>query len=153
MTRTALYRHFDVDGVLLYVGITDFLSERERQHAASASWFELVSKTTIEWCSCRAHALALEAVAVRYERPQFNVIHSGRPEHQPVQDPLGVELIDVVERFLDQAQMTPTAFGKHVMGDPCFVSRLRDGLDYRHSTEKRVLSFVANNQTEMSEVP
>lgn len=76
MSRTALYRHFDAEGCLLYVGISDCLSERDKQHAATAHWHESVEKTETEWCICRDHALALERVAITYERPLHNIKHN-----------------------------------------------------------------------------
>lgn len=72
MTRTALYRHFDADGALLYVGITDCLPERDKHHTATSSWHGQVHKTETQWCLSRGHALALERVAIQYEGPAHN---------------------------------------------------------------------------------
>ena len=72
MTRTALYRHYDAAGALLYVGITDCLSGRDKQHAATAHWHADVARTETEWCVSRDHALALESVAVQFEAPLHN---------------------------------------------------------------------------------
>ncbi len=79
MTRTALYRHFDADGVLLYVGITDCLSQRDRQHAASSGWHAKVVRTETQWCLSREHAADLERVAVKHEKPLHNVQLSELP--------------------------------------------------------------------------
>lgn len=73
MPRTALYRHFDAEGRLLYVGISECLGERDRQHAATAHWHGDVARTETQWCLSREHALALERVAIQFEAPAHNV--------------------------------------------------------------------------------
>jgi hypothetical protein len=80
MTRCALYRHYDADNRLLYVGVTDCLSVRDRQHAATAVWHDKVARTETQWCLSRAHALALEAVAIVHEGPLYNVVHARKPK-------------------------------------------------------------------------
>ena len=72
MSRTALYRHFDADNRLLYVGITCDLSSRNAAHERGAEWFPQVSTTTVQWLDDRDHAAALEAVAIRFEAPKHN---------------------------------------------------------------------------------
>jgi len=73
MPRTALYRHYDAEGRLLYVGVTDCLTERDKQHASKSVWHKDVARTDTEWCLSRDHAFALERVAIEYERPLHNV--------------------------------------------------------------------------------
>lgn len=73
MSRTALYRHFDGSGRLLYVGITDCLHERDRQHAATKRWHADVVRTETQWCLSREHAADLERVAIKHEAPLHNV--------------------------------------------------------------------------------
>lgn len=72
MARTALYRHFDASDRLLYVGITDCLSIRDKQHAATAHWHENVARTETEWCVSREAAVFAEARAIATERPLHN---------------------------------------------------------------------------------
>lgn len=76
MTRTAIYRHFDADGTLLYVGITDGLSRRGKQHAKGAAWVGDVSTSTAQWFPDRDAALLAEADAIRADRPLHNRIHA-----------------------------------------------------------------------------
>jgi hypothetical protein len=47
-------------------------------------------------------------------------------------------LLREIEAFLEDTGMTPTAFGLQVMGDKGFVHRLREGRDFRNSTEQRI---------------
>lgn len=70
-----LYRHFNTDGTLLYVGITNHIETRTKQHKRSSSWFSEVASTTVEDLPSRDHALALERVAIEHESP----LHNGKP--------------------------------------------------------------------------
>jgi excinuclease UvrABC nuclease subunit len=88
MTRTALYRHFDAAGQLLYVGISLNSIQRTAAHR-SKDWFELIARIEIIWLPTRAHALAAEAIAIARENPLWNV---SRPSEDqwPGLRPLGV---------------------------------------------------------------
>lgn len=77
---TALYRLFDGDGVLLYVGITDGVKARFAQHAATKPWWPEVARKTVEWHPTREAAAVAEAQAIRAENPARNV--QGHPEAQ-----------------------------------------------------------------------
>lgn len=71
--RCALYRHFDDQDVLLYVGITDTLGERTNNgHARSSDWVQFAERAEAEWYDSREEASAAEREAVRGERPVFN---------------------------------------------------------------------------------
>lgn len=76
----SLYRHWDADGVLLYVGITAKLKVRERQHEATSRWWGLRAETTLEEYPSRAAAEAAEALAIKTERPLFNVAGNDDPD-------------------------------------------------------------------------
>jgi hypothetical protein len=59
---TALYRHFDDEGRLLYVGISLSPTYRLSQHRVSSSWFVRISRISVEWFHNRDTALeALQA--------------------------------------------------------------------------------------------
>jgi len=71
--RTALYRFYDADDCLLYVGITDNPRARFKKHAAEKSWWGKVSTREIEWLSSRHEAEVAELTAIYRERPLHNV--------------------------------------------------------------------------------
>lgn len=75
MTRTALYRFFNADDLLLYVGITENVEQRWTTHAAQKSWWPEVANKTVEWCADRTEALAREKRAIVAECPLYNVVH------------------------------------------------------------------------------
>ncbi|WP_435110204.1 GIY-YIG nuclease family protein [Nocardiopsis synnemataformans] len=80
MSKTALYRFFDKDGQLLYVGITERLGQRWLNHAQKKPWWDDVHIQTAEWFPERALAAEAEKLAIRSEHPKYNSSHSRRWE-------------------------------------------------------------------------
>lgn len=74
--RTALYRHFDAEGVLIYVGITDSMPKRTDQHRRNSAWFQFVADTTTEMFDTRTAASNAEREAIKTEGPVFNDTHN-----------------------------------------------------------------------------
>lgn len=72
-TPTALYRLFDADGALLYIGISGDLKARFARHAAVKSWWPHVARKTVEWHLTRAEAAEAELKAITAEHPQHNI--------------------------------------------------------------------------------
>lgn len=69
--RTALYRHFNVLGQLLYVGVSLSVVTRLSQHR-DARWFEDIARIDVKWFPTRREALHAEAVAIWQENPKWN---------------------------------------------------------------------------------
>ena len=61
---TALYRYFDADELLLYVGISKQPINRLGQHRQDKSWWEQISTVRIERYRTRAEALDAERDAI-----------------------------------------------------------------------------------------
>jgi hypothetical protein len=70
--RTALYRLFDAEGVLLCVGIAKDVRKRWRMHEWEKTWWHLVSDSHIDWFPSRSDARAAELAAMRNESPLYN---------------------------------------------------------------------------------
>ena len=68
----AVYRFFDADDGLLYVGISDSLGTRFGAHRNTAWWPKAV-RNTVQWYDTRAQALAAEYKAITTESPQYNI--------------------------------------------------------------------------------
>lgn len=79
----SLYRFFDADDRLLYVGITTSGSARLAQHSRDKEWFSTVSRATFEHFATREDALAAEKAAIKAERPAYNLRHSLAPPVPP----------------------------------------------------------------------
>jgi hypothetical protein len=75
-TRCALYRHYDDDGVLLYVGISDRPVQRGKSHARHASWVQFAARIDAIWLANRTAAEEAEVTAIRVEQPVFNVANA-----------------------------------------------------------------------------
>jgi hypothetical protein len=67
-----LYRHFNSDGVLLYVGISLSSVYRLSQHRDVSPWYDEISRVDIEKFSCREDALHAERHAIIKEAPLYN---------------------------------------------------------------------------------
>lgn len=79
-----LYRHFDGDGVLLYVGISLFALRRLAAHERTCGWWATVRRIEIAPYRTRAEAAAAEIHAIKNERPRFNQQHHPEPVEPPV---------------------------------------------------------------------
>ena len=60
--KTQLYRHFDVDKKLLYVGISLNTFARLSQHKDHSQWFEQIKTVTLENFDTREEAMAAEKI-------------------------------------------------------------------------------------------
>jgi predicted GIY-YIG superfamily endonuclease len=78
---TDLYRHFDADGTLLYVGISLSAIARLKQHKNAAGWRGKIAQVTIETLPSREAALDAESAAIKTERPLWNKHHATRTEN------------------------------------------------------------------------
>lgn len=76
VSRTGLYRLYDADDTLLYVGIAVDPSVRWRVHAGEKTWWHEVTRKTVEWHSTRLEAEAAEVAAIVTESPRYNVENS-----------------------------------------------------------------------------
>lgn len=77
--RTALYRYFDADGGLLYIGISNDPDFRWKDHLYGSSrrnWPSEAVRRTVEWHDSRPLALKAETDAIKAERPRHNGTHN-----------------------------------------------------------------------------
>jgi excinuclease UvrABC nuclease subunit len=71
---TYVYRAYDDDGRLLYVGLTDYVEHRMRAHLRAGSlWLDHLAQLVVEK---RRNAAAAEREAIKTEWPLYNVQHS-----------------------------------------------------------------------------
>ncbi|MFF8840492.1 GIY-YIG nuclease family protein [Streptomyces sp. NPDC015130] len=77
---TALYRFFDAESRLLYVGITSRLRVRMTEHARdyAGTWWPEVDKRSVDWYPTRTDAGQAERTAIKDEQPLHNVLHTPR---------------------------------------------------------------------------
>lgn len=71
-----LYRHYDPNGDLLYVGVSLVPLRRQEKHRGVAAWRNMICRILIEPFDTREAALAAEEAAIRIEFPKFNLMHN-----------------------------------------------------------------------------
>ena len=71
--KCALYRHFDAEGTLLYVGISLRPFSRFKEHNTHSGWADQIANMAIEYFPTRMEAMAAEIKAVQEESPLYNI--------------------------------------------------------------------------------
>ena len=76
---TKLYRHYDADGTLLYIGISLRAAYRLSQHMAVSHWADRIARITVEQHPNRPAAELAETTAINQEKPLFNIAKVKKP--------------------------------------------------------------------------
>ena len=101
---TSLYRYFDKNGVLLYVGITGRGIARNAEHNKTQPWWQYVARQEVDHFRSRDEALSAERITIETYRPPFNQRHN--PEWPEVRDAyLALVATNRVPRVTVQAQI------------------------------------------------
>ena len=75
--KITLYRYFDSEGLLLYVGITGDNTKRQSAHKRSSFWFGEICSATFEHFDTRTEAEQAETNAITREKPMYNIAKRG----------------------------------------------------------------------------
>lgn len=95
---TDLYRHFDVDGNLLYVGISYSAFQRSKDHLRHSHWSEEIRTITIEKFDTREDALNAERISIDTHAPKYNIVNNkSRYEKKPLRTDTTLPLHKVAE--------------------------------------------------------
>lgn len=78
----AVYRMYDGQERLLYVGCTGNIGRRITEHALKR-WFPLVDTIKLEWFPTQDAAYLAEVRAIRHEHPQYNKADREPPRGKP----------------------------------------------------------------------
>lgn len=70
----SLYRLYDSEGNLLYVGISLTAADRLSQHRSQQSWWHKVASVTLEQHPDRAAVQEAERLAIQTEHPRYNIV-------------------------------------------------------------------------------
>lgn len=91
-SETSVYLLRDSAGDMLYVGVTDDVERRFREHARNKDWWPLVHRRSVLVFPDRHSALAWEAALIEALLPQFN--QTGAAHQQRKRDlHEGIELV------------------------------------------------------------
>ena len=83
MTRTVVYRHYDAEGRLLYVGAARSFGNRTQTHLREAEWVSQSVRAEAVFYPTREEALDAEMAAIRSEKPIYNAVRNGRSLAKP----------------------------------------------------------------------
>lgn len=90
MERHILYRWYNTNDELLYVGITKNAYNRHKQHIREKEWcvFEELKETKYEYFDSRENLIEAEKNAIILEKPKYNVTHNDNPiQYKKVTEP------------------------------------------------------------------
>ena len=73
---TILYKHYDKEDNLLYIGVTEDITRRNSEHKCSSPWFKNVVRISEEIFESRDIALTEEKNQIAAEVPCFNSMHN-----------------------------------------------------------------------------
>lgn len=158
-----LYRHFDKDGNLLYVGISLSVIQRLSQHKNCSPWYHKIAKIEVETFDDRASALVAEKKAIIEEHPIYNK-YRPKPEYlekktkaQNSRDALTKQIVEFkptytvqeaahllhvsilqIKEWVDSGQMGAIITSKH------FDKRLQTESKKRMITGWQMIDFLEN---------
>ena len=99
-----LYRHWDVHGCLLYVGISGASLQRLLAHRSLSPWYQDIATVTIEKFETRAAACRAEAAAIKSEMPAYNVDFTPRDFQREVGAAMEPEVFNFKRALSDLMQ-------------------------------------------------
>lgn len=105
---TSVYRFFDKDGTLLYVGITSSGMERFYTHSRLAPWWLMATTVQLEHHASREAALERESYLIKVEKPVWNQAGRLREDGsvpQPVVGRMLDELDPIRPRVVTKAEV------------------------------------------------
>ncbi|WIB72599.1 GIY-YIG nuclease family protein [Curtobacterium sp. MCBD17_026] len=94
-----LYRFYDADDALLYVGITNDVVTRFRVHRRQSTWWTAALRCDWRVYGSRESAAAAEAAAIQLEKPRHNAIQP--PVPAPAMSAAATDRADLL-RALDE---------------------------------------------------
>jgi hypothetical protein len=151
-----LYRHFDADGRLLYIGISLEPIIRLRRHRQS-SWAADIRRIEVMTYPDRASAELAETNAIQSELPVHNVLKRRVPKiahpkriSEPLKslrepNPDQMRMIGEVDRYCERLGISVTTFGMKAGQSGRFYKRLVAGRRSFSETLASVRQYMRDN--------
>jgi len=119
-----LYRHFDKDGQLLYVGISFGAIARLQAHKRDADWFDNIARVEIQKFRTMEAAKKAERKAIQREKPIHN-------RHRYIEKPKKKVRKEVVKRVAKPKRMPvphdrPSTYEKYVAESAVELKKIED---------------------------
>lgn len=135
-----LYRFYDANSVLLYIGITRNPPARFKGHATEKSWWDMVAHIKMETLGSRDELAAAERYAIITEVPRYNVTHNDRRKDLNA-DPMYKAAMNALENLMDL-----TRYELHeIQSDGAPERLLGDGEDPDAVTEITRIGLLRHN--------
>jgi predicted GIY-YIG superfamily endonuclease len=77
---TFLYRLYDSEDQLIYVGVSKSAVRRLEQHLRDKPWADQIARQTAQAYPSRDAAIEAERQAIQKEKPKKNILHNKTPE-------------------------------------------------------------------------
>lgn len=130
----ALYRYFDKDNRLLYVGISSSFFDRNNTHAMQSSWIHQAAKVTIEWYETRSEVESQEIYAIQNEHPLHNKAHSVLPflahlneiEFKKLNDDFHLAISEKIDLLINESFELIDGFSSESINYWAFVNAIYD---------------------------
>ena len=74
--RTALYKHKNADGHIIYVGVAKNIGARSAQHLGNSEWQAEITSIDVEWYANSLLAELMEIKLIKSLRPKYNRAHN-----------------------------------------------------------------------------
>ena len=142
MTRTALYRHYDDVGALLYVGVSLRPMMRLDEHMRSAEWRGEIARVDLEWFPTTSDALAAEREAIGAEAPQKNI---NKPAAFAARHDLDHKILHEIDDYARRRGVSPQSVCRAALSDTRGLQRFTARLAAVAKDEKRLRAFMSEN--------
>lgn len=119
---TQLYRHYDTNGRLLYVGISLNVLNRTAAHESNTPWFLEVVRIEIDHYPSRDEASRAERAAIRREHPKYNTVDQLKavmPRIKYTLDVPPMPIKDVAEKVASSPEAIATKRGAFTINSWC----------------------------------
>jgi len=91
--KTALYKHKNADGHIIYVGVAKNIGARSAQHLDNSEWQAEIASIDVEWYENSLLAELMEIKLIKSLRPKYNRAHNNNK-------PLNYALHQRIDSFL-----------------------------------------------------
>lgn len=146
--RHQLYRLYDADNNLLYVGITSNVGDRFAQHSHERTWWPQVDRCQVELFPDRLSLEAGERLAILKEHPRYNVMYNEFPVAPPEREAI-IKLLPVASEDLERLRELGER-AKKLRAEATRTIAERDALVYKILASRECTQAELSRQLELT---
>ncbi len=141
----AVYRAYDADGVLLYVGCSRRWPLRFEQHAGARPWWDEVTRVDLQHFATCLEAFAAERNAIASEYPLYNIAGKSRPPVRRARRPRGPLPLTPLKRVIFSEGFKQSWLAEQIGVDQPAMSRIVNGLHCNDATRAAIAQALQRN--------